>query len=189
MIAEKIKDWAKTLGAPVRDIPPNDIFEGEIALGWSLISEEAKEFLEHVINPVMPVNPNNEVVFREEISAAQAADDLGDLLWVTIRLMQQLGLNPDEVISEIYKSNMSKICLTEEDAQKTCQLYAEGKHPNKMGEEIECYWKKIDNIYGVFRTSDNKVMKSYKFKEPDFSSYAKNIRIEKSRNSTRTESQ
>lgn len=57
-----------------------------------------------------------------------------------------------EGFNRVHKSNMSKFCQSEREANSTIETY------KKQG--VETYWVKRGDLYVVLRTSDNKVMKS-----------------------------
>lgn len=66
--------------------------------------------------------------------------------------------------NEVHLSNMSKICLTEEDAIETVKVRSE-----QQGEP--CHYEKVGDGYVVFRTSDNKVMKNIKYFRPNLKQF------------------
>jgi predicted HAD superfamily Cof-like phosphohydrolase len=159
-LVKLVENWSKSCNAPVLETPQTPSKE-RVELSERLIKEESKEF--------------SDAISRDSVDLEEVCDSLGDTLWVVIRAFQEFGIDPDKVIREVYRSNMSKICQTEEEAEKSCELYASGEHPNKKGEEIDCFYEKIENssYFVVKRKSDEKVMKSYKFEEPDFSKIIK----------------
>ena len=65
---------------------------------------------------------------------------------------------------EVQASNMSKSCATEEEAEKTVKVRSEEKnHP--------CHWEKVKDRYVVYRSSDNKVMKSINYFSPNLKQF------------------
>jgi predicted HAD superfamily Cof-like phosphohydrolase len=141
-IVEMIKHWSETFGLPVlteEQFP--EVSRAKLAL--DLIDEE---FLETA-----------EAVGYKDFKATK--DGLGDLLWVTIRAMMEFGIDPHEVISKIYESNMSKADVSEEDATITYKKY--------LDRNIQTYSKKVGDYFITYRLSDNKVLKSHRFQEPD----------------------
>lgn len=140
---EKIKHWSEVFGLPVLTDPKfPDI--NRITLSYSLIKEELEEL--------------NIACIERDFTETQ--DALGDILWVTIRMMMELGIDAEKTIEAIYQSNMSKVDITEKDAILTCEKY-------KLL-EIPTSYKKIGDYFITFRLSDTKIMKSHKFKEPEF---------------------
>jgi predicted HAD superfamily Cof-like phosphohydrolase len=141
-IVEMIKHWSETFGLPVlteEQFP--EVSRAKLAL--DLIDEE---FLETA-----------EAVGYKNFKGTK--DGLGDLLWVTIRAMMEFGIDPHEVISKIYESNMSKADVSEEDATITYKRY--------LDQNIQTYSKKVGDYFITYRLSDNKVLKSHRFQEPD----------------------
>lgn len=143
-IIKQIEEWSEVFGVPVlkqAQFPSED----RVKVSMGLIEEELIEL--------------SDAVHDEDLT--ETADALGDLLWVTVRAMMEFGIDPDECIKAIYKSNMSKVDITEEDAVVTYKKY--------MDEGVQTYCKQVGNYYVTYRSSDNKVLKSHKFVEPDFS--------------------
>ncbi len=63
-----------------------------------------------------------------------------------------LGEKFVDLFNEVQRSNMSKACETEEQAQETVEYYT------SRGEEA--YYEKSGDKYNVHRVSDNKVLKN-----------------------------
>lgn len=158
MIKEKVKDWSEAFNLPVNDESVDTISPEEFNLDFRLVEEEFKELdMEYQTSKaVKSVNINN------------ISDHIGDTIWVLTRMAMRLGIDVDEIISEIYRSNMSKLCRSQEEAFKTVKAYKEGKHPDKPGEVIHCHWFKEDNYYIVRRDSDNKILKNINYKPVNF---------------------
>lgn len=66
--------------------------------------------------------------------------------------------------AEVQASNMSKICKTEEEAIQTVMVRSK-----EQGEE--CHYRESGNGYVVFRTRDNKVMKSINYFKPNLKQF------------------
>ena len=91
-----------------------------------------------------------------------------DALWITLNLAFYNGLTIKDLEKEskaVFKSNMSKFCKTEKEAIKSCKMYANGTHPNKLGVTIETYYLKVKDIYVIRKKNDNKILKSYLFQD------------------------
>jgi len=99
----------------------------------------------------------------------EICDGIGDSLWTITQLAMMHGLNINDITRAVYMSNMSKFCKTRQEALDTVIAYELGKHPNKMGVHMATTFELVGELYVVKRTTDNKVMKSINFKEPDFS--------------------
>jgi phosphoribosyl-ATP pyrophosphohydrolase len=138
-----IKHWSETFDLPIL---PKEGFPStsRMKLALDLIDEEFMETAEAVGNR----------------NLKEVKDGLGDLLWVTVRAMMEFGIDPHDTISRIYESNMSKADVTDEDATATYKHY--------LAQDIRTYSRKKDGLFITYRLSDNKVLKSHKFKEPDW---------------------
>ena len=68
--------------------------------------------------------------------------------------------------AEVQASNMSKICSTEEEAIETVKVRSE-----QQGEP--CHFEPVGDKYVVYRSSDNKVMKSVDYFAPDLTQFFK----------------
>lgn len=120
--------------------------EKRCELRVSLISEELKE-LEEAIQ-------DNDIV--------EVADALCDIQYVLSGAILEFGLADKfkELFEEVQRSNMSKACKTEKEAQATIEYY-------KKEKDTDCYYEKVDNLYLVYRTADNKTLKSIFYSPAD----------------------
>ena len=96
----------------------------------------------------------------------QQRDAVVDLMWVVLNWDYMNNLNSEEYAERVAKSNWSKFCKTEEEAEKTVDAYIRGVHPSKPGARIECYIQQSGEYWIVKRLSDNKILKSINFIEP-----------------------
>lgn len=115
----------------------------------SLIAEELKE-LEQAI---------------ADRDLVEIADALCDIQYVLSGAVLEFGLGEKFValFNEVQRSNMSKSCATEEEAQRTVDYY-------KNERNTPCYYKKVDGKYLVYRTSDHKTLKSINYSPADLES-------------------
>lgn len=141
-VISMIKDWSEVFDLPIKDTKEFPDIK-RMDLSMSLINEEFMETLEGIDN--------------KDIMEVQ--DGLGDLLWVTVRAMMEFGIDPLETIQKIYVSNMSKADINMDDAIRTYKYY--------MEQGIQTYSKDKRGLFITYRTSDNKVLKSHKFKSPE----------------------
>lgn len=121
------------------------------ALGLSILDEEFKELWQGLVTGD-----------KKEIM-----DGGTDFLWVFANNLRFHGISLEEFLEyakKVSESNWSKFCSTLEEAQETIDAYQEGRHPNKPGECINCYFTKVGDKFVVYR-HDGKVMKSINFKE------------------------
>lgn len=128
----------QTFGAPVLDAPtiPNN---ARCELRVKLLEEELEELKQAIAD--------NDLV--------EIADALCDLQYVLSGAVLEFGLGNKfvDLFNEVQRSNMSKACKTLEEAEKTVAHY----HA-KDGTIAEI--KEENGLYKVYRTSDNKVLKS-----------------------------
>jgi predicted HAD superfamily Cof-like phosphohydrolase len=128
------------LSEPV--IPP----ENRCRLRVALLAEELDELKDAI--------KKNDLV--------QVADALCDIQYVLSGAVLEFGLGAKfrTLFDEVQRSNMSKACVSEEDAMKTIDFY-------KRRDNTECYFEKVDGYYLVYRTMDNKTMKSVNYSPAD----------------------
>lgn len=76
------------------------------------------------------------------------------------------GVNIDKCFSEVHRSNMTKVCVTEEEAQLTVESYKNDtrySEPNYRKSETTKYWVVYDN-------ATSKILKSVNFELPKIAS-------------------
>ena len=107
---------------------------------------------------------------KKEGDLMELRDACADMRVVMGNLIHFAGIKDqfNEDLKEVMDSNFSKFCTTEEEADKSVKAYGKGNHPNKMGDVIECYHEKVGDYWIVKRKSDNKVLKSVDYVEPNF---------------------
>lgn len=107
-----------------------------------LIAEELKELEEAIAN--------NDLV--------EVADALCDIQYVLSGAVLEFGLGEKfrTLFDEVQRSNMSKACKSLEEAEATMKHYRENK-------DTECYMVKEGDLYLVYRTSDDKTLKSINY--------------------------
>jgi predicted HAD superfamily Cof-like phosphohydrolase len=112
----------------------------------SLIAEELEELREAIANQ----------------DIVEIADALCDIQYVLSGAILEFGMGHKfkTLFDEVQRSNMSKACKTEEEAIATVNHFRE-----KKGEE--CYYQKVEDLYLVYRTNDNKTMKSINYSPAD----------------------
>lgn len=143
-IVNLIRIWSEKFNQPISNTKEFTSIE-RMSFAFSLIVEEVEELRQSCI----------ERDFKE------TQDALGDILWVTIRMMLELGIDPLKTIESIYDSNMSKLDYTIKDALITRDKYLE--------QNIETNYKMtLEGTFITFRKSDGKVLKSHNFQKPNF---------------------
>lgn len=144
----QVAEFHHTFQHPVLDKPtiPD---EKRSALRVSLIAEELDELADAI--------KANDLV--------EVADALCDIQYVLSGAILEFGLADKfkALFDEVQRSNMSKACATEAEAEATVKHYSEER-------DTPCYFKKVDGKYLVFRTSDNKTLKSINYSPADLKS-------------------
>ncbi|HTF82242.1 MAG TPA: nucleoside triphosphate pyrophosphohydrolase family protein [Cytophagales bacterium] len=143
----QVAEFHRTFKHPILESPtiPN---EQRCQLRVSLLAEELKEL--------------EEAIADKDIVAI--ADALCDLQYVLSGAVLEFGLGDKfkQLFDEVQRSNMSKTCSTEKEAQDTVSHYESKGTP--------CYYTKSGAHYLVFRNADNKTLKSINYSEADLKS-------------------
>ncbi len=136
-----VAEFHKTFKHPIQPGPviPE---ENRCNLRVALLAEELKEM---------------EVAILEN-DLVGVADALCDLQYVLSGAILEFGLGDKfkALFEEVQRSNMSKACNSEEEAMQTIEYY-------KQKDGTECHFKKEGNKWLVYRTSDNKTIKSINY--------------------------
>jgi NTP pyrophosphatase (non-canonical NTP hydrolase) len=144
--------WGGLIGQtyPSRPVSKDEM---DTTIDSMLIAEETKELLDAI----------------EQKDYHAICDGIGDSLWVITQLGMKMGFNINDINRAVFQSNMSKICRSEEEAKDTVIAYRDGLHPDKLGQFIDTYYEQTgEDAWVVKRYSDNKVLKSINFRNPDF---------------------
>lgn len=143
----QVAEFHKTFNAPILDSPQIPSPE-RCALRVALLQEELNELKEAI----------------EAKDIVEIADALCDLQYVLSGAVLEFGLGDKfvELFNEVQRSNMSKACDTEEQAQETVAFYQE------KGQEA--YYEKSGDKFNVHRTSDQKVLKNKYYSSADLKS-------------------
>ncbi len=143
-----VAEFHETFGLPVLD-EPRLISEDRAALRVNLLQEELKELLTAI--------QNDDLV--------EIADAFCDLQYVLSGAILEYGMGErfKKLFDEVHRSNMSKTCQTEAEAEETIRHYLETK--GEAG-----YYEKRQDKFIVYRESDGKVLKSVKYSEADLRS-------------------
>lgn len=126
--------------------------EKRCELRVSLIAEELEELKDAI--------EDNDIV--------EIADALADLQYVLSGAILEFGLGEKfkAIFEEVQRSNMSKACLTLQEAKATQSYYLEHKDTKSTIEEKE-------GEFLVYRVGDRKVLKSINYSPADIKSYLK----------------
>lgn len=134
----QVADFHRTFNAPILETPQIPS-EQRCQLRVSLLQEELNELSQAI--------KDNNIV--------EIADALCDLQYVLSGAVLEFGLGDKfvDLFGEVQRSNMSKACSSEEEAQKTLEHY-------KQKDGTEGYYKQIGNKWICYRNGDDKVLKS-----------------------------
>jgi predicted HAD superfamily Cof-like phosphohydrolase len=138
---ELVAEFHKTFKHPIVEMPSIPS-ENRCNLRVALIAEELKEL---------------EVAILEK-DIVGIADALCDIQYVLSGAILEFGLGEkfNALFEEVQRSNMSKACTSEEEAKATVEHY------NKK-DGTDCYYQKEENLWLIYRTSDNKTLKSINY--------------------------
>jgi predicted HAD superfamily Cof-like phosphohydrolase len=145
---DQVTEFMEVMGQGLPETPSFPT-ESIVNLRFSLIEEENHELMDAV----------------EAQDLVETADALCDLVYVIMGAIKAYGFSKalfEELFNEVHRSNMSKVCSSEEEANNTIAKY------HKEG--IEVGYKKVGEYWVISRTSDNKVLKSINYSAPDLRS-------------------
>jgi predicted HAD superfamily Cof-like phosphohydrolase len=140
----QVAEFHRTFKHPILDTPQIPSPE-RCNLRVALIAEELKEL---------------EVAILEK-DIVGVADALADIQYVLSGAVLEFGLGGKfrALFDEVQRSNMSKACNTIEEAEATV------KHFQDKG--TDCYYREDAGKYLVYRTADNKTLKSVFYSPAD----------------------
>jgi len=142
----QVAEFHKTFKHPILGTPTIPS-EDRSRLRVALLAEELKEL---------------EVAILEK-DLVEIADALCDLQYVLSGAVLEFGLGNKfrALFDEVQRSNMSKACVSVEEAEATVAHY------NAKG--TECYYKEDNGKYLVYRTADDKTLKNINYSPADLS--------------------
>jgi hypothetical protein len=117
-------------------------------------------------------------LIREEVRELEEAvqaedmvetlDALGDILVVTYGMAYRLGYNADEVYDMIHKSNMSKFCTSEAEAQATVEKYRTEYEAGSSPYATPAYRLSKDKTrWIVYNQDTDKILKNINYQAVD----------------------
>ncbi len=144
----QVAEFHKTFQHPIHSTPLIPAAE-RCQLRVALIAEELKELEEAIADGDL----------------VEVADALCDIQYVLSGAVLEFGLGDKfvDLFNEVQRSNMSKSCATEEEAQATVAFYQNQK-------DTPCYYKEVDGKFLVYRSSDQKTLKSVAYSPADLRS-------------------
>ena len=148
----QVAEFHRTFQHPIENHPVIPSRE-RCDLRVSLIREELKELEEAI----------------EKKNIVEVADALCDIQYVLSGAVLEFGLGEkfSDLFDEVQRSNMSKACKTEEEARATVNYYKESEH-------TESYYRKLNGMYMVYRTADQKTLKSINYSPANLKSIIEN---------------
>lgn len=136
-----VAEFHRTFKHPI--LPsPSIPSEDRCKLRVALIAEELKEL--------------ETAIAQKDI--VEIADALADIQYVLSGAILEFGLGHkfNALFEEVQRSNMSKACVSEDEAKATVEYY-------RKKDGTECYYKEESGKWLVYRTSDNKTIKSINY--------------------------
>ena len=106
----KVKQFHLAFGHPVNDTHQTNVFDNDqklVKLRLDLIKEEVRELEEAI----------------DQKNFTEVIDALTDILYVTYGAGAAFGIDLDKAYDIVHKSNMSKLCINEEEAKDTVKEY------------------------------------------------------------------
>lgn len=150
---DKVVEFNEAFGIINQTSPQLDIFTKNKKLldyRMSLVKEEYNELKD-------AVNDNDFV---------EILDGLSDSLYVILGFFTALGIDANDAFEIVHKSNMSKLCKTEEEAIESVKRYKQ-EVPQRY--DTPNYRKANDNKhYIVYNESTMKILKSYLYTPANF---------------------
>lgn len=141
----KVAEFHKTFKHPIKETPGIPAKE-RANLRVSLLAEELQELKQAI----------------EANDFVEVADALCDLQYVLSGAILEFGLADKfkDLFDEVHRSNMSKACKSAEEAQETIQHY-------RKNHQCDAYHKEEESLFLVYRSNDNKTLKSINYSPAD----------------------
>ena len=141
----QVAEFHKTFNAPILETPQIPS-EQRCQLRVDLLQEELDELVQSI----------------KDKDLVEIADALCDIQYVLSGAVLEFGLGDKfiDLFNEVQRSNMSKACNTQQEAIMTLSHY-------KKKDGTEGYYKEINGKWLVYRTSDDKVLKSINYSPAD----------------------
>jgi predicted HAD superfamily Cof-like phosphohydrolase len=156
---QKILEFNKAFGVETNNTPQLDIFDKNPTLinyRLSLILEEVGELQDAI----------------KQKDFVETIDALADIMYVTLGAFTAIGIDADKAFDLVHKSNMSKLCISEKEAQDTVQWYKDNQSDRY---DSPNYRKSDDNIHWVvYNESTKKILKNMNYSPVKFDSLLPN---------------
>ena len=144
----QVADFHRTFQHPILQ-DPQIPSKNRCELRVSLIAEELEELKEAI----------------EDKDIVEIADALCDIQYVLSGAILEFGLGDKfkDLFEEVQRSNMSKACNSEQEAQQTVDFY-------KTEKATDAYYERRDGKWLVYRVGDDKTLKSINYSPADLKS-------------------
>ena len=154
---EKVRQFNKSFGVKIYNNPQQNITKDDPALTklrLDLILEETKELQEAI----------------ENHDFVEVVDALADILYVVYGAGTSFGIDLDRAFDIVHRSNMTKLCETEEIAQETVESYRAKYEAGTSPYDSPTYRLSDDGVnWVVYNESTGKVLKSIHYTPANFS--------------------
>jgi len=150
---EKISEFNTAFGVKSNNTSQKDLFDTDKKLvdyRLSLVNEEVDELNEAVKNKD----------FKETIDA------LSDILYVVYGFYTAIGIDADKAFELVHKSNMSKLCISEDEAKETVRSYENDTRYDSPEYKLSDDGKH----YIVYNRNTSKILKSINYNAVNFDS-------------------
>ena len=144
----QVAEFHSTFQHPILESPQIPS-QNRCDLRVSLIAEELEELKEAI----------------KDKDLVEVADALCDIQYVLSGAVLEFGLGKKfgALFDEVQRSNMSKACVSEEEAKKTVEYY-------KSEKDTEAYYEEREGKWLVYRVGDDKTLKSINYSPADLKS-------------------
>ena len=150
---EKVIEFSNTSNIPHHETPQLNIFNedpAKVKYRLSLIEEEVQELRDAI----------------QEKNFTEVIDALSDILYVVYGAGSSFGIDLNKTFDIVHKSNMSKFCKSEKEAQETVEWYKK----NDSRYDFPAYRKSTtcENLWVVYNRTTQKILKSINYTPAKF---------------------
>lgn len=149
---QRVVEFNRTFGVKVNDSPQTRIFDEDpklVKYRLDLIVEEVNELKEAI----------------EKKDLVEVCDALADIIYVVQGAGASFGIDLDKAFDIVHRSNMSKACISEEQAQMTVDHYKR----NETRYDSPTYRRSADGKYWVvYNESTGKILKNVAYTPANF---------------------
>lgn len=161
---DQVREFHQSFGHPHPTSIDCAVLDNEnlVNLRMGLINEERDEVDDALSMDVG--EPKDNILMRRRMK--ETIDGLMDLLYVTYGAAVAFGIDANEGFRRVHQSNMSKLCMTEEEAKESVEHYKTlgGFETTEVGYRLSPDGKH----YVLFNVANGKILKSKNFKLPNF---------------------